>query len=231
MDRTSGPVAFLQHNDFCPRQRCLHLDKPRFFFFFFADCLHASNPESDGNSRLGRASALAALSQTNYCWQGVILLLHIKLPQHPQSRELMSDAGLWSGGVDLFFGFRHVFCLVNSRAKLGHYHSCGDNHGIRPPNPEQYLTPLQQKEVAIRHLRTKLLESENTVHDRLVFMHYAFQTVKFALCTMSIVLIVLPNFVYSHVHGQSLFHLYFISLHVSTICIVYIFLLCWLEPC
>lgn len=52
------------------------------------------------------------------------------------------------------------------RACRGRYHSCGDNHGIRPPNPEQYLTPLQQKEVAIRHLRTKLLESENQVRDR-----------------------------------------------------------------
>ncbi|KAK2910589.1 syntabulin isoform X1 [Channa argus] len=49
---------------------------------------------------------------------------------------------------------------------LVHYHSCGDNHGIRPPNPEQYLTPLQQKELAIRHLKTKLLESENRVRDR-----------------------------------------------------------------
>ncbi|XP_029307701.1 syntabulin isoform X2 [Cottoperca gobio] len=52
------------------------------------------------------------------------------------------------------------------RASLGRYHSCGDNHGIRPPNPEQYLTPLQQKEVSIRHLKTKLMESENSVHDR-----------------------------------------------------------------
>lgn len=52
------------------------------------------------------------------------------------------------------------------RANLGLYHSCGDNHGIIPPNPEKYLTPLQQKEVAIRHLRTKLLESENVVRDR-----------------------------------------------------------------
>lgn len=58
--------------------------------------------------------------------------------------------------------------LTNRRANLGRYHSCGDNHGIRPPNPEQYLTPLQQKEVAIRHLKTKLMESENKVHDRLV---------------------------------------------------------------
>ncbi|XP_069558283.1 syntabulin isoform X1 [Brachyistius frenatus] len=55
---------------------------------------------------------------------------------------------------------------TSRRATLGRYHSCRDNHGIRPPNPEQYLTPLQQKEVAIRHLRTKLMESENTVRDR-----------------------------------------------------------------
>uniref|UniRef100_A0A8C2ZPC4 Syntabulin (syntaxin-interacting) n=1 Tax=Cyclopterus lumpus TaxID=8103 RepID=A0A8C2ZPC4_CYCLU len=55
---------------------------------------------------------------------------------------------------------------TSRRAPPGRFHSCGDNHGIRPPNPEQYLTPLQQKEVAIRHLKTKLLESENTVRDR-----------------------------------------------------------------
>ncbi|XP_031730339.1 syntabulin isoform X1 [Anarrhichthys ocellatus] len=55
---------------------------------------------------------------------------------------------------------------TSRRANPGRFHSCGDNHGIRPPNPEQYLTPLQQKEVAIRHLKTKLMESENTVCDR-----------------------------------------------------------------
>ncbi|XP_069477618.1 syntabulin isoform X2 [Ambystoma mexicanum] len=46
------------------------------------------------------------------------------------------------------------------------YNSCGDNHGIKPPNPEQYLTPLQQKEVTIRHLKTKLKESESRLHER-----------------------------------------------------------------
>ncbi|XP_061805684.2 syntabulin isoform X1 [Nerophis lumbriciformis] len=55
---------------------------------------------------------------------------------------------------------------TSRRANLGHYPYCGDNHGIRPPNPEQYLTPLQRKEVSIRHLKTKLLESENRMHDR-----------------------------------------------------------------
>ncbi|KAF3840146.1 hypothetical protein F7725_018863 [Dissostichus mawsoni] len=53
------------------------------------------------------------------------------------------------------------------RAILGRYHSCGDNHGIKPPNPEQYLTPLQQKEVAIRHLKTRLVESETRIRDRM----------------------------------------------------------------
>ncbi|KAI5106408.1 syntabulin, partial [Silurus meridionalis] len=52
------------------------------------------------------------------------------------------------------------------RTTPGSYHSCGDNHGIRPPNPEQYLTPLQQKEVTIRHLRTKLRDFEQTVSGR-----------------------------------------------------------------
>ncbi|XP_063054750.1 syntabulin isoform X2 [Engraulis encrasicolus] len=52
------------------------------------------------------------------------------------------------------------------RARTTRYHSCGDNHGIRPPYPEQYLTPLQQKEVTIRHLRTQLREAETVVHDR-----------------------------------------------------------------
>ncbi|XP_061908566.1 syntaphilin isoform X2 [Entelurus aequoreus] len=46
------------------------------------------------------------------------------------------------------------------------YTSCTDNHGIRPPPPEQYLTPLQQKEVCIRHLRARLKETITTLQDR-----------------------------------------------------------------
>ncbi|KAL4630664.1 syntaphilin-like [Arapaima gigas] len=44
--------------------------------------------------------------------------------------------------------------------------SCSDNHGIRPPPPEQYLTPLQQKEVCIRHLRARLRENVEKLQDR-----------------------------------------------------------------
>ncbi|KAM4704830.1 syntabulin isoform 2-T2 [Rhinophrynus dorsalis] len=46
------------------------------------------------------------------------------------------------------------------------YTSCGDNHGIKPPSPEQYLTPLQQKEVSIRHLKAKLKESQSSLEER-----------------------------------------------------------------
>ncbi|XP_076839817.1 syntaphilin [Brachyhypopomus gauderio] len=46
------------------------------------------------------------------------------------------------------------------------YTSCTDNHGIKPPPPEQYLTPLQQKEVCIRHLRARLKETVERLQDR-----------------------------------------------------------------
>uniref|UniRef100_A0A8C7ZAK1 Syntaphilin a n=1 Tax=Oryzias sinensis TaxID=183150 RepID=A0A8C7ZAK1_9TELE len=44
--------------------------------------------------------------------------------------------------------------------------ACSDNHGIRPPSAEQYLTPLQQKEVCIRHLRARLRENVERLHHR-----------------------------------------------------------------
>ncbi|NXU71047.1 SYBU protein, partial [Oreotrochilus melanogaster] len=50
--------------------------------------------------------------------------------------------------------------------RSGRYNSCGDNHSIKPQNPEQYLTPLQQKEVTVRHLKTKLKESESKLKER-----------------------------------------------------------------
>ncbi|GAB0181813.1 syntabulin [Grus japonensis] len=53
-----------------------------------------------------------------------------------------------------------------SRKRSGRYISCGDNHSIKPQNPEQYLTPLQQKEVTVQHLKTKLKESESKLKER-----------------------------------------------------------------
>ncbi|KAJ0036960.1 hypothetical protein NQD34_005637 [Periophthalmus magnuspinnatus] len=49
------------------------------------------------------------------------------------------------------------------QAKYGH---CNENHGIRVPSPEQYLTPLQQKEVCIRHLRARLRENTERLQHR-----------------------------------------------------------------
>ncbi|XP_028848606.1 syntaphilin isoform X2 [Denticeps clupeoides] len=56
-------------------------------------------------------------------------------------------------------------CSPTSR-RHAKYTSCTDNHGIRPPPPEQYLTPLQQKEVCIRHLRARLKETVEQLQDR-----------------------------------------------------------------
>ncbi|KFP39587.1 Syntabulin, partial [Chlamydotis macqueenii] len=50
--------------------------------------------------------------------------------------------------------------------RSGRYNSCGDNHSIKQQIPEQYLTPLQQKEVTVRHLKTKLKESESKLKER-----------------------------------------------------------------
>ncbi|KAF1486873.1 Syntabulin, partial [Megadyptes antipodes antipodes] len=59
---------------------------------------------------------------------------------------------------------RQVFISASRRS--GRYNSCSDNQSIKLQNPEQYLTPLQQKEVRIRHLKTKLKESESKVKAR-----------------------------------------------------------------
>ncbi|XP_075032695.1 syntaphilin [Mixophyes fleayi] len=46
------------------------------------------------------------------------------------------------------------------------YNLCSENHGIKPPTPEQYLTPLQQKEVCIRHLRGRLKDMQDALQER-----------------------------------------------------------------
>ncbi|XP_029773977.1 syntaphilin isoform X2 [Suricata suricatta] len=46
------------------------------------------------------------------------------------------------------------------------YTLCSDNHGVKPPTPEQYLTPLQQKEVCIRHLKARLKDTQDRLQDR-----------------------------------------------------------------
>lgn len=50
--------------------------------------------------------------------------------------------------------------------RSGRYLTCVDHHSAKPQNPEQYLTPLQQKEVTVRHLKTKLKESQSKLKER-----------------------------------------------------------------
>ncbi|NWX47665.1 SYBU protein, partial [Steatornis caripensis] len=56
--------------------------------------------------------------------------------------------------------------LISASRRTARYNACGNNQSIKPQNPEQYLTPLQQKEVTVRHLKTKLKESESKLKER-----------------------------------------------------------------
>lgn len=61
---------------------------------------------------------------------------------------------------------KDLFAVLCRNQRTMKYTSCGNNHGIKPPSPEQYLTLLQQKEVSIRHLKAKLKESQNSLQER-----------------------------------------------------------------
>ncbi|NXT82485.1 SYBU protein, partial [Zapornia atra] len=74
-----------------------------------------------------------------------------------------SNSGSYKGS-DSSPVMRQVFIPASRRS--GRYTSCGDSHSLKPQNPEQYLTPLQQKEVTVRHLKTKLKESESKLKER-----------------------------------------------------------------
>ncbi|XP_061702189.1 syntaphilin [Syngnathoides biaculeatus] len=58
-----------------------------------------------------------------------------------------------------------MYAATTSRRQAKHT-VCSDNHGIRPPTPDQYLTPLQQKEVCIRHLRARLRDNVERLQHR-----------------------------------------------------------------
>ncbi|KAF1413046.1 Syntabulin, partial [Spheniscus humboldti] len=74
-----------------------------------------------------------------------------------------SNSGSYKGS-DSSPVMRQVFISASRRS--GRYNSCSDNQSIKLQNPEQYLTPLQQKEVTVRHLKTKLKESESKLKER-----------------------------------------------------------------
>ncbi|XP_077592557.1 syntaphilin isoform X1 [Stigmatopora nigra] len=84
-------------------------------------------------------------------------------PAGPSNRDPYGNASLGSNSNS---GSCKGSDCSPTKGRHQKYISCTDNHGIRPPPPEQYLTPLQQKEVCIRHLRAKLKETINTLQNR-----------------------------------------------------------------
>ncbi|XP_069564498.1 syntaphilin isoform X3 [Brachyistius frenatus] len=86
-----------------------------------------------------------------------------RTPAAPSNRDPYGNASLSSGSNS---GSCKGSDCSPTKGRHQKYMACTDNHGIRPPPPEQYLTPLQQKEVCIRHLRARLKETINTLQDR-----------------------------------------------------------------
>ncbi|XP_048204895.1 syntaphilin isoform X4 [Perognathus longimembris pacificus] len=95
------------------------------------------------------------------------------LPAPPPTRPLSSAPGTPS--IPPLTRTRSLMAMSlpgSRRASTGprrrsmKYTLCSDNHGIKPPTPEQYLTPLQQKEVCIRHLRARLKDTQDRLQDR-----------------------------------------------------------------
>ncbi|KAI3357089.1 hypothetical protein L3Q82_015551, partial [Scortum barcoo] len=86
-----------------------------------------------------------------------------RTPAPPSNRDPYGNASISSGSNS---GSCKGSDCSPTKGRHQKYTSCTDNHGIRPPPPEQYLTPLQQKEVCIRHLRARLKETINTLQDR-----------------------------------------------------------------
>uniref|UniRef100_A0A3Q3X5M0 Uncharacterized protein n=1 Tax=Mola mola TaxID=94237 RepID=A0A3Q3X5M0_MOLML len=102
------------------------------------------------------------------CFHGVyrnmlICFLNRRTPAPPSNRDPYGNASISSGSNSS--SCKGSDCSP-TKGRHQKYTSCTDNHGIRPPPPEQYLTPLQQKEVCIRHLRARLKETITTLQDR-----------------------------------------------------------------
>nr|XP_057907132.1 syntaphilin isoform X2 [Doryrhamphus excisus] len=109
---------------------------------------HASTKSPDRHSRVTNSPATPRSRRS---------------PAAPSTRDPHSNASLSSSSNS---GSCKGSDCSPTKGRHQKYTSCTDNHGIRPPPPEQYLTPLQQKEVCIRHLRARLKETITTLQDR-----------------------------------------------------------------
>ncbi|KAM4610644.1 syntaphilin [Polymixia lowei] len=87
-----------------------------------------------------------------------------RTPAQPSNRDPYGNTSLSSSSNS--GSCKGSDCSPTKGVRHQKYTSCTDNHGIRPPPPEQYLTPLQQKEVCIRHLRARLKETIDRLQDR-----------------------------------------------------------------
>uniref|UniRef100_A0A3B1JCS1 Syntabulin n=1 Tax=Astyanax mexicanus TaxID=7994 RepID=A0A3B1JCS1_ASTMX len=164
--RTISPNSFSSDDTGCPSSQCAS---------------PAKTPSGSDNSPLGSPPLGERKTKVKRVHVNVVAEWRVPAQKHKREQQRSStlhrgsEADFSSSSSTGSFKTRETpatnstgkkSCSTRRKTSSGRYHSCGDNHGIKPPNPEQYLTPLQQKEVTIRHLRTKLRDSEQTVNDR-----------------------------------------------------------------
>ncbi|KAG2464817.1 syntabulin isoform X1 [Polypterus senegalus] len=108
------------------------------------------NRRNGAHGRPNASSTLKPISPTATREKELLSQFYRNQPHMASSHSSSSNSGSYKGSDS---------SPTTRRPSTARFTSCSDNHGIKPPTPEQYLTPLQQKEVAIRHLKTKLKDS------------------------------------------------------------------------
>lgn len=127
--------------------------------------LHRRSPAPVSNRDPYGNASLSSSSNSGSCKGSDGSPTHRWATTHPEINDALP---LFQTSSCLFIYcivFLFTTFLIHIRRHMK-YTACNDNHGIRPPPPEQYLTPLQQKEVCIRHLRARLKETIDRLQDR-----------------------------------------------------------------
>ncbi|XP_035386728.1 syntabulin isoform X2 [Electrophorus electricus] len=155
--RTISPNSFSSDDTGCPSSQCA---SPVKMASGWENSPEGSPPARDRKAKVKRVRVSMMAEWTPPTQK------HKREQQHHSASHRGSEADFKTHEILANSSTVKKSCSARRRTTSGCYRSCGDNHGINPPNPEQYLTPLQQKEVTIRHLKTKLKESEQTLHAR-----------------------------------------------------------------
>uniref|UniRef100_A0AAQ4S5P8 Syntaphilin a n=1 Tax=Gasterosteus aculeatus aculeatus TaxID=481459 RepID=A0AAQ4S5P8_GASAC len=145
------------------RSQCLEVDGRRIL------CSHVLGKERNADLSLpgARLALVEAAGDVSIVIHPVLTPVPVGLRRRRAAPQLGRTRS-HPGRLQLSFCYTMTFTDLNPyflRRQAKHA-GCSDNHGIRTPTPEQYLTPLQQKEVCIRHLRARLRDNVERLQHR-----------------------------------------------------------------